>query len=97
MRKVLIAINLHLLAIKQEKQVRVDFLQRMLTVDGLVAVYILLNNAEEQELRRLSVGIFYNLIADSKELAKYVFDKLCKKVPNGLGGAALQPTYTEVR
>ena len=68
-----------------------------MTVDGLLAVYVLLNNAENQEIRRLAVGIFYNMIADSKELAKYVYDKLCKKVPQGLSGCFLQPTFSEVR
>lgn len=63
----------------------------------MLAVYVLLNNAEEQEIRRLAVGIFYNMIADSKELAKYVYDKLCKKVPSSFDGGSVQPAYTEMR
>ena len=32
------------------------------------------------DLRRLSGALLYYLIAESKELAKYVYDKLCKRL-----------------
>lgn len=73
--------TLHILTSgKSEKQARVDFLQRVLTANGLIVIYLLLNFAEQEDLRRLAGSFFYYLIAESKELAKYVYDKLCKRL-----------------
>ena len=37
------------------------------------------------DIRKLAGSLIYHLIGDSKELAKYVFDKFCKKaVSQGL-------------
>ena len=43
------ALSLHILTTgKSEKQARVDFLQRILTANGLIVVYLLFNFADEE-------------------------------------------------
>ena len=88
----LISICLYILSRKHEKQAWVDFLQRNLSVNGLVNVYMLFNNSTNEckyffylknffiEMRRISGSLIYYLISDSKELAKYIFDKIQKKI-----------------
>ena len=53
-----------------------------MTIDGLMRIYWLFNYSSHPEIRKLSGCLIYHLIGDSKELAKYVFDKFCKKAVN---------------
>lgn len=46
------------------------------------------------ELRRLAGSLFYYLIGESKELAKYIYEKICKKLYDN--GLTVQPVYKEV-
>ena len=43
------------------------------------------NYSNDEVLRRLSGSLIYYLIADSKELAKYIYDKVAKKVMTNSG------------
>ena len=51
-----------------------------MTVNGLIVVYLLMNFADSSEIRRLSGAFIYYLVGESKELAKYVFEKNRKKL-----------------
>jgi len=74
----------------------VDILQRVLLVDGLLKVYWLFNYAPTSTLRRLAGCLLFYLIGDSKELAKYLYDKVCKKLflqdQDAYPGVVVRPT-----
>ena len=75
-----ISLTLHILSRKFEKQGRVEFFQKTVTINGLIEIYLLFNFANDSQLRRVCGSFLYYLIADSKELAKYIFDKVTKKI-----------------
>ncbi len=52
----------------------------MLLVEGLLRIYWLFDYAPSSDLRRLAGCLLYYLVGDSKELAKYLYDKVCKKL-----------------
>ena len=70
------SIGIHLLSISGQKQLRVDVLQRTITVAGLAKIYMMFNSNPSQSIRRLCGSVLFHLIGDSKELAKYVYDKI---------------------
>lgn len=80
LRYSVISLTLHILSRKFEKQARVEFLQRTVTINGLLEIFLFFNFANDMVLRRLCGSFLYYLIADSKELAKYIFDKVTRKV-----------------
>ena len=91
-----ISLTLHILSRKFEKQARVEFLQKTVTINGLIVLYLMFNFASDSQLRRVCGSFLYYLIADSKELAKYIFDKITKKITtttsNQLTGASASTT-----
>jgi len=48
----------------------------------IYSIFLILLIFSNVEIRKLSGCLIYHLIGDSKELAKYVFDKFCKKAVN---------------
>jgi|APCry1669190288_1035285.scaffolds.fasta_scaffold61365_1 hypothetical protein len=47
------------------------------------------------EMRRISGSLLYYLISDSKELAKYVFDKIQKKISCANSGFQMQDSFNQ--
>lgn len=80
-----ISLTVHILSRKFEKQARVEFLQRTVTINGLLEIFLFFNFSSDALLRRLCGSFLYYLIADSKELAKYIFDKVTKKIMTSSG------------
>jgi hypothetical protein len=55
-----------------------------MSVPEMLKIYHLFNHSEDSEIRRLSGCILYEFIGDSKELAKYIYDKILKNAGNNL-------------
>lgn len=53
-------------------------MQRQIQIQGFIKIYTLMNFSGHGVIRRLAGSVIYNLIGDSKELAKYIYDKLNK-------------------
>ena len=51
-----------------------------MTVNGMLKIYHMFNYSDDSDVRRLSGCVLYEFIGDSKELAKYIYDKILKKV-----------------
>ena len=53
-------------------------MQRQIQIQGFIKIYTLMNFSSHTYIRKLAGSVIYNLIGDSKELAKYIYDKLNK-------------------
>ena len=55
-----------------------------MSVPEMLKIYHLFNYSDDSEIRRLSGCILHEFIGDSKELAKYIYDKILKSSGNNL-------------
>lgn len=51
-----------------------------MSVGGMLKIYHMFNNSDDSDIRRLCGCILFEFIGDSKELAKYIYDKILRNI-----------------